>query len=57
MQSTQAQKHPYPVVMAISAAGIFILAIIVTAVGRERRGVVFGEPDPSTGFPVAPSGS
>ncbi|MDB5354050.1 MAG: major facilitator superfamily 1 [Phycisphaerales bacterium] len=57
-QSTLARSHPYPHVMAISAAIIFCLAIVVTALGRERRGVVFGQdrgaglkPEPR-GFPV-----
>jgi hypothetical protein len=31
--------------MAISAAVIFVVAIFVTALGRERRGVIFGQAD------------
>ena len=42
LQSTLALKHPYPYVMASTAAIIFVLAIIVTAAGKERRGVAFG---------------
>jgi SHS family lactate transporter-like MFS transporter len=43
LQSTLAERHPYPYVMAGTAAIIFVLAIVVTASGSERRGVVFGE--------------
>ncbi len=42
IQATLAGKYPYPQVMAVSATAIFLLAIVATAVGRERRGVVFG---------------
>jgi hypothetical protein len=31
--------------MAVSAALIFVGAVLVTALGRERRGVVFGQTD------------
>lgn len=41
-QATLAERHPYSEVMGISAAVIFVLAIIAVAVGKERRGVVFG---------------
>ena len=41
-QSALAKQYPYPYVMAISAATIFLLAIVATALGRERHGVVFG---------------
>ncbi|MDB5293966.1 MAG: major facilitator superfamily 1 [Phycisphaerales bacterium] len=50
VQSTLARSHPYPHVMGISAAIIFCMAIVVTALGRERRGVAFGQE-------VLPSGS
>lgn len=43
LQGTWAVKHDYPHVMAISAAIIFVIAIVVTAIGREKRGVVFGQ--------------
>ena len=42
-QSTLAEQYPYPRVMAVSAALIFAGAIVATALGRERRGVVFGQ--------------
>ena len=42
VQSTLAETHPYPRVMAFSAAGIFVLAIVMTVLGKERRGVTFG---------------
>ena len=41
-QAALAERFPYPHVMAASAAGIFALAIVATALGRERRGIVFG---------------
>jgi SHS family lactate transporter-like MFS transporter len=41
-QASLAERHPYPRVMAASAAAIFVLAIVATALGRERRGIVFG---------------
>jgi SHS family lactate transporter-like MFS transporter len=42
-QSAAAERHAYPNVMAASAAAIFAGAIVATLVGRERRGVVFGQ--------------
>jgi len=42
IQATLAQTYPYPRVMAFSAGTIFILAIVATAMGRERRGITFG---------------
>jgi SHS family lactate transporter-like MFS transporter len=41
-QAALAERLPYPYVMAGSAAVIFVLAITATALGRERRGIVFG---------------
>jgi SHS family lactate transporter-like MFS transporter len=41
-QATVAESYPYPHVMAVSAAAIFVVAIVVTALGRERRGAPFG---------------
>ena len=43
VQSSSAEKHPYPHVMAVSAGIIFIFAIIVTSVGPEKRGILFGK--------------
>jgi SHS family lactate transporter-like MFS transporter len=42
VQSTLAEDYTYPSVMAVSAAIIFVGAIVATALGRERRGIVFG---------------
>ncbi len=42
VQSALAKQYPYSHVMATSAATIFLLAIVATALGRERHGVVFG---------------
>ena len=42
-QCTMAEHFPYPQVMAVSAAAIFVLAIIVISSGRERRGIQFGQ--------------
>lgn len=44
-QSLAAKRWDYPYVMAVSASVIFVVAIVVTAVGRERRGVVFAQAD------------
>ena len=41
-QAALAEHLPWPHVMAASAAAIFVLAIVATALGRERRGIVFG---------------
>jgi SHS family lactate transporter-like MFS transporter len=41
-QAALAERLPYPRVMAASAAAIFVLAIVATALGRERHGIVFG---------------
>jgi SHS family lactate transporter-like MFS transporter len=41
-QAGLAERFAYPRVMAASAAAIFVLAIAATALGRERRGIVFG---------------
>ncbi len=45
VQSGLAEKFAYPAVMATTAAAIFVGAIIATALGRERHGVQFGEPE------------
>jgi SHS family lactate transporter-like MFS transporter len=44
-QATMAEKYAYPHVMAFSAAAIFVVAILMTAIGREKRGIVFGQPE------------
>lgn len=43
LQSTLARHYPYSFVMAASAATIFVLAIVATALGHERHGVAFGD--------------
>ena len=45
VQSSLAERYPYPNVMAVSAAVIFAGAIAITVLGRERRGVEFGRRD------------
>jgi SHS family lactate transporter-like MFS transporter len=42
LQATAAETHSYPHVMAISAAIIFVVAIVITSLGPERRGIIFG---------------
>jgi SHS family lactate transporter-like MFS transporter len=42
-QATLAEHFLYPHVLALSAAAIFVVAILVTALGRERRGIVFAD--------------
>jgi SHS family lactate transporter-like MFS transporter len=44
VQSGLAKDFDYPRVMAATAATIFVGAIVVTALGRERCGVQFGRP-------------
>jgi SHS family lactate transporter-like MFS transporter len=46
-----AERWNYAMVMAISAATIFLLAIFVTAVGREKRGQEFGGDFPGSKLP------
>jgi len=41
-QAAMAEGLPYPYVMASSTTAIFALAIVATALGRERHGIVFG---------------
>ena len=48
VQAKLAEHYAYPQVMAISAALIFAGAILVTALGRERQGVAFGEGEPGS---------
>lgn len=43
LEAKLAPQFSYPVVMATGAAVIFVVAILVTAFGPERRGIVFGE--------------
>ena len=45
LEASLAPRFGYPAVMATCAAAIFAVAILVTALGRERRGLVFGEQD------------
>jgi len=41
-QAALTEEYSYSHVLAISAAAIFCGAIFITAIGRERRGIVFG---------------
>jgi MFS transporter, SHS family, lactate transporter len=43
LQSKIAERSSFSHAMTMTVAAIFILAIIVTALGKERRGVRFGE--------------
>jgi len=42
LQTKVAGTLGYPATMALTAASAFILCVVVTALGRERRGVVYG---------------
>jgi len=44
-QTRLATEYPYPQVLLVTAAVIFCGAIVVTAIGRERRGVTFAKPE------------
>jgi len=46
VQAELAERVPFARVMAVSAAVIFTGAIVVTALGKERRGHVFGRGQP-----------
>ena len=52
IQATLAERYPYPAVMAASALAIFTVAIVATAAGRERRGIVFGDHHQSSEPPL-----
>jgi SHS family lactate transporter-like MFS transporter len=43
IQAIFAARTSYPTTMALTSVTVFIGAIIITAVGRERRGIRFGE--------------
>jgi len=41
LQTTLAEKYPFPHVMGVSAAIIFVGAMVIISLGRERRAVLF----------------
>jgi SHS family lactate transporter-like MFS transporter len=43
IQAVFATRMSYATAMALTGTTVFILAGIMTAVGRERRGITFGE--------------
>jgi SHS family lactate transporter-like MFS transporter len=45
LQSTLAEdyKYPYPLVMLTTVSTTFAFAIVITLIGKERHGQVFGE--------------
>ena len=43
IETVSAKRWDYAAVMAVSAATIMVMAMIVTAVGPEKKGVVFGD--------------
>jgi SHS family lactate transporter-like MFS transporter len=43
IEALYAQKSNYPTAMALTALSVFILASIMAALGRERRGHTFGQ--------------
>jgi SHS family lactate transporter-like MFS transporter len=56
IQASVAERYSYSHTLAMTATGIFILAIVVTAIGRERRGIAFGaQSDSRRGFEVLPA--
>jgi SHS family lactate transporter-like MFS transporter len=46
VQTSLGPVYGFPVVLAISASAIFIVAIVVVAAGRERRGLAFHDDAP-----------
>jgi SHS family lactate transporter-like MFS transporter len=47
-----AQRTTYSMVMALTAVTIFGGAILITALGREKRGIRFGGPESESSSPV-----
>jgi MFS transporter, SHS family, lactate transporter len=43
IEAIYAQKTSYPIAMALTALSVFLLAAIMAAAGKERRGHTFGE--------------
>ena len=43
LQTRVAGTLGYPATMALTAAGAFIICAVVTSLGRERRGIAYGE--------------
>jgi SHS family lactate transporter-like MFS transporter len=43
LQAIFAARTSYPTTMALTSLTVFVGAIVITAVGRERRGIRFGE--------------
>jgi MFS transporter, SHS family, lactate transporter len=46
VQTSLAPTYGYPTVLATTASAIFVVAIVVVALGRERRGFAFGDGEP-----------
>ena len=42
VQTSLAPRYSYPTVLAATASAIFVVAIVVVALGRERCGFIFG---------------
>jgi SHS family lactate transporter-like MFS transporter len=42
LQPKVAETLGYPATMALTAAGAFIICAVVTSLGRERRGIIYG---------------
>jgi SHS family lactate transporter-like MFS transporter len=47
IQAVFATRMSYATAMAVTGSTVFVLAGIMTAIGRERRGITFGEPEAS----------
>ena len=43
VQTSLGPKYGYPAVLATTASAIFVVAIVVVALGGERRGFAFGD--------------
>lgn len=44
IQEALAESHGYPFALAVTIVPVLIVVIVLTAVGRERRGIAFGTP-------------
>ncbi|MCL2542841.1 MAG: MFS transporter [Nocardioidaceae bacterium] len=56
IQEALAAHHGYPFALAATIVPVFIAVIVLTAIGRERRGIAFGSSDASLVASGAPPG-
>ncbi|MEC3917507.1 MFS transporter [Nocardia sp. CDC160] len=52
IQERLAESHGYPFALAVTAVPVFLAVAILTAIGKEARGIRFGTADSATTAPV-----